>query len=264
MKSTISFSLAALVLLVPNQPVQGAADTEEEKIIRLVQDSQRAGWEKHDYNKYMAIWADDARMVVGRSEKPGDWDFSYNRTQIASTRRLLFSGSPVKGFKMEFAKAQASVEGDKATLRYQTTMRRTEGVEIVNEIFHLRKKGGNWKVTENRVWPIEIRYGETIIRYDPQGWNDLDARVKKQQDASDLLNVFGALMDAFRFPEAHATAKKLSEQEKEQVSSWVVRGYAALFAGDADDSLASFRQALKLDPNAPLPDYARAALEKKK
>jgi hypothetical protein len=61
LSTLILFSLASVVV---------AADKDDAaSVARLVQETQRAGFERHDFDKYMTLWADDAKIIVARSEK---------------------------------------------------------------------------------------------------------------------------------------------------------------------------------------------------
>jgi tetratricopeptide (TPR) repeat protein len=262
------FSVAFTILLLPvalslsGVGLTEAAD-EAEAISRLVQESQRAGFERHDFDKYMAIWSDDAKIILGRSEKPDAHDTTYTRAQIAATRRTRFRADASKDFKLTFANVRPEIDGDQATLKYRSTYRTAEIVETLDEVFRLRKKDGNWKVFENRAWPVETHYGDKVTRYNAETWKALDTEVKKQEERSDLARQVGALFDAWRFKDAHALARKWTEQMKDEPNAWLFRGSAAMIAGDATDALASFDKALALDPNAEVPDYVRAAKKNK-
>lgn len=240
--------------------VAAEADEEAAAVARLVQESQRAGFERHDFDKYLTLWADDAKVIVGRSEKPGAHDTTISRAQIEATRRVLFRAEPPKEVKLTFANVRPEIDGDQATVRYRSTLRTKETEETVDEIFRLRKKDGRWKAFENRAWPVEARYGDKTTKYNAETWQALDAEVKRQE--KDLAKRVPALLDAWRFAEAHATAKKWTEQAKDELDAWFYRGITAMAAGEAADGLASFDKVLAIDPKYPVPDYARVAKKK--
>jgi tetratricopeptide (TPR) repeat protein len=238
---------------------QAADKAEAERITGLVQEAQRAGFAKHDFKQYMTMWADDAKIIVGRFDKPDANDTTYNRTQIEATRGTLFRASAAKDASLSFTNIRPEVDGDQATLKYRSTYRIGDTVETFEEVFRLRRKDGAWTAFENRAWPVETRYGDTVTRYSPETWKALDAEVKKQQERGDIAAQVSALFDAWRFKDAHALARKWTEQAENELTAWLFRGGAAMSAGDAEDALASFNKALTIDPKAQVPEYVHAA-----
>lgn len=74
--------LATLAALLMASPSVTAEDSDRETIQKLVQDSQRAGHIKHDLDKYMSMWTDDAKIIIGRSEKAGPYDVTIPRKEF--------------------------------------------------------------------------------------------------------------------------------------------------------------------------------------
>jgi hypothetical protein len=249
-----------IVLSLPWLVVAAADQDEAAAVARLVQETQRAGFERHDFDKYMTLWADDAKIIVARGEKPGRHDLTLSRAQIEATRRVLFRADPPKDVKMTFANVRPEVDGDSATVRYRTTIGIKDYVETVAEVFRLRKKDGHWQAVENRAWPIETRNGDETTRYNAETWQRLDGEVAKHENEPPKL--LPALMDAWRFIDAHAAAKKWTGQDKDKPEAWLWRGLGGMAAGDATDAMTSFDKALALDPKSVVPDYVRAAKKK--
>jgi hypothetical protein len=253
-------TFSTLIVLSLASHVVAVDKDEAAAVARLVQETQRAGFERHEFDKYMTLWADDAKIIVARSEKPGRHDMTLSRAQIEATRRVMFRADPPKDSKMTFANVRPEVDGDSATVRYRSTIGSKEYVETVDEVFRLRKKDGRWQAFENRAWPIETRNGDETTKYNAETWQRLDAEAAKhEKDPSKLLP---ALMDAWRFPDAHAAAKKWTGQEKDKSEAWLWRGLSGMAAGDATDALNSFDKVLALDPKAVVPDYLHAAKKK--
>ncbi len=72
----------------------------------------------------------------------------------------------------------------------------------------------------------------------------------------DLVPPYGlveSLLDAFRLQEAHEVARRLTESPAATAADWALRGSTSQRASDADDAIASFKRALELDGNAPVP-----------
>ena len=257
MKPKITCSAVLLFCLLFAQVLH--AD-EEADITKLVQDSQRAGFERHDISGYLSIWSKDARIVGGRSERPGRYETVLKRDQIEATRTLRFKAKAPENVKLDFINVTAKVDGDTAVLRYQAKYSRaSEHSESVHEIYRLRKTNDGWKVYENRYWPVEIRLHDHVVKYNDKAWRRLDAEVTRQAAAGDFAAHINALFDAFRFSEAYSVCKKEAVNIPDDADVWIFRGHAAMLTGHAKDSLASFRKSRELDAKAPIPRWVRAA-----
>ncbi len=236
-----------------------ASEVDEAATIKkFVLDAQQAGFVRHDLETYLAQWADDARIVGARGEAPGKHELTLVRKQIDATRRLRFRGKP-EIRSMSFASPRVTVEGDEAILRVLHTVEFEGGFESVSEIYRLRRTANGWKVYENRWWPVRAKYGERKFDFNEGTWKELDARVEECRRKGDLRELLRALFDAFRFAEAHETARKLTGGADVEALDWVMRGQAAVLAGDGKDAAQAFQKALELDPRAPVPSYARPA-----
>ena len=242
-------------------PAKG--DDEGPKLATMIQESQKAGFEKHDLKEYLAIWSDDAKLIEGRSEKPDKYDTALTRAQIEATRKLLFAVPPPKGIKMEFENVKTEVKGDEATVRYRTTLREPKQSMTVDEVFRLRRKDGKWKVFENRSWPVEYRGSDFIETFEAGTWKALDEQASRAAAAGDLGGQLTPLIKGMRFAEAHALAKKWTEKEGKFTQPWLARGQAAMQVGDVADAVASFKKALEIDPKVNLSEYARLAAKEK-
>lgn len=236
-----------------------AKDEEAKEIARLVQESQRSGRERGDGVGFMAIWSHDAKLIAARSEKPGQFDSEITYSQLEALSRLKCGvGLPVpKDVKYEFTNVNVDISGDKAVLRYRSLLKQNGGTASTDEIYRLRKIDGKWKAYENRFWPAELRSADMTTEYNAATWEKLDAEVEKQKQNKNVLQQTIALLDAWRFPEAHMAAKKLTQEKKEDAVAWVVRGHAALTIADAKDALESFKRALQIDPKADVPPFIR-------
>jgi len=237
-----------------------AGDKEDEEgtaIIKMVQESQRAGRERGDVAGYMAIWTADAKIILARSEKPGKFDTVMTRPQFEALARLLYRGPRPKGVEMEFANERVHVSGDKAVMRYRTILKQGGGVATADEIFRLRKTNGKWAVFENRYWPVERRWAGETTEYSAATWKRLDADVERHRQNGDLFRQTFALLDACRPGEAHAVAKKLTQQWQDNALAWLLRGHAAISVADVEDALTSFHRALEIDEEADVPAYIR-------
>jgi hypothetical protein len=252
--------LALLLLVVAflALPLLALGGDEAAAVRKAVLDPQEAGWGRHDFKAYMSQWADGARMIVGRGEHAGKHDTVFDRKQIEATRRLLMHGKVPADQKLAFADVKVKVRGDQAELRVRTTMSFGGGYETVGELYQLRKTAAGWKVYLNRGWFLKTKHGDQVTVFDADTWKKLD------EDADTLVQAdrrgeraAQALLAARRFQEAHALLKKVTAGKDAAAADWLLRGNAALGVGHADDALAAFRNALRLDEGAPVPPFAR-------
>ena len=233
-------------------------DPEGLKLAKMIQDSQQEGFGKHDLKKYLSIWSDDAKLIEGRTAKPDKYDTVLTLAQLEATRKLRFAVPAPKGITMEFKDVHTEVKGDEATVRYRATIRFTGGSETADEVFRLRRKDGEWKVYENRSWPVERRGSDFIEMFEEGTWKVLDDQAAR---AATLGEQVAALNHARRFAEAHARAKEWTAKESKNADAWVTRGQLAMEVGDVADAKASFRKALAVEARVNLPAYARKAAE---
>jgi tetratricopeptide (TPR) repeat protein len=249
------------ISVAPSSPAPAQNGAEGAELAKIVQASQQAGYEKHDLPAYLSIWADDARSISGRTEKPDKYDTVLTRAQVEAIARLRFAVPPPKGAKVEFKDVQTEVKRDEVTVRYRVSIRQPRRRETSDEIFRLQKKDGKWKVVEHRSWPVEYQGSDYILTYEATTWKAYDDRVGQVATLGEKL---AALIDGKRHAEAHAAAKEWTKEAAgKAANTWFTRGLTAMSAGDAADARASFKKALELDPEINMPEYARAAGKEK-
>ena len=231
-------------------------EAELQAIAEMVQASQRAGFVKHDFEKYIAPWADGSKMVLARGEKPGKHDNVMPVEKLRPVRKLRMSVPRGSGFLLNYFDEKFVREGDSVTLRWTARSSFRGGHEATSELYVLQKLDGAWKIVENRAWITNAKYGDRRQQFDEAGWGKLDAAVEVARKAGDAFELAQALFEAYRFKEAHTAAviasKKAAADDPEP---WLIRGHSAILIGDADDGLGAFKKALKADPDAPVPDY---------
>lgn len=255
---------AILFFSFQGMPGPAAQQKEEAALAELVQQSQKAGQEKHDLAKWLAPWARDAKIIGGRSEKPGMYDVVLTWPQIKAHAEIRYSGSPSKKVSMTFENVQVQIQDDKAVLRYRAVVKTPDSTTRADEIYLLRKTQTGWEIYENRWWPVHEIYKGKEIQFDAKTWQKLDAEVDQKRKNKDLLGEALALIEAYRFTEAYTVSKELTKQRPQEAIAWLLRGFAAFESGHAPDALTSFQQTLVLDPTAEVPDYVRKALKVKK
>lgn len=229
-------------------------------LAKMIQESQQAGFERHDLETFLSIWTDDARWIHGRTEKADKNDTVLTRAQMEATARLRFAVPAPKGVKVAFKDVQTEVKGDDATVRYRVTISQPGRAETTDDVFRLRRKDGKWKIYEHRSWPVEFHGSDYILTFEATTWKAYDDQADR---VATLGEKVGALLQGRRYAEAHAAAKEWTKTAGKFADPWVSRGLAAMAAGDAADAKASFKQALDLDPDANMPEYARAAAKEK-
>ncbi len=247
---------AVLLLLVAASPSVVLAD-EAEEIKKFVLDAQRAGIEGSDLAHYMSQWADDGRIVMGRSAKRGTYDLTLNRLQIENWGKLRLGDSWAPLKKLEHKNPKVEISGDEAALSVVTVVRVGQSMSETGETFLLRRTPDGWRVVENRCWLVrdEIDGEETV--YSDEYWNALDNYIEQVRPTGNLRDLARSLFHATRIVESYATARELTQNERATAEDWCLRGYGARYLGNIEDAAKSWRKALELDPNARVPSYIR-------
>jgi WD40 repeat protein/tetratricopeptide (TPR) repeat protein len=233
---------------------------EQEAIKHLVFSAVQAGWLRGDLAEYLAVWTEDGREVVARGEKPGPQDWTLTKSMLVETRRLQFH-PPRDPIKLIYENAQVDVAENRAVLRSRLVVQWGDRYWIYDSVTRLRRTGQQWQVYEGRGWLVKRKDGDRVQVYDQPGLEKMDAAIEALRQKGDLAKLADALAEARRPAEAYQVARQLTENAKATATDWVLRGWTAVEAGAAKDALASFRKALALDPKAPVPPYARTALQ---
>jgi hypothetical protein len=228
---------------------------EREAVLRLVDEGQRAGWERHDLEGYMAQWASEARLVAGRAPEPGPHDWSLQREAIRATRQVRFAEPLPVGRSMNVELVAFTLEGDGALLQTRTTLRQPGYVEAVGEHYRLHRSEAGWRVVENRWWPLETIAGAERIVYDEAYWQAADAEVEAARAAGEPGALVDALTRAYRFPEALEAMRAWTAEPDAPAALWLVRARLALLVGEVSDGREAWERARQLDPTVPAPPF---------
>jgi hypothetical protein len=241
---------------------------EEAAIIQLVQESQRLGIAGQDLAAFMRIWAEDARLVLGRSAKPGPYDevIPIDRVEAYWNKRGPDQRSKVE---LSFARETARITGRRAEVTWDTTIRETHNatkrvaVRVERERWLLRRTDEGWRVYENRVWPVSLQRGaEPLIVYDDAKWAALDRAVDTAKKAGGSDALLTALYAANRFGEGHDAAVKATTGSHVTAVDWFWRAAFAMNLYFIDDAKKSFAHQLELDESAEIPGWARRAMKR--
>ncbi|HLA83878.1 MAG TPA: nuclear transport factor 2 family protein [Thermoguttaceae bacterium] len=257
--AAILFMPLTLVASEDSRPDPPKLDGEAKAIADFVLNSQVAGIRDRDVATYMSIWSDDAVFMVGRGEKPGLYDIAWTRAQVEESGRVKSAAGPDKDVKLTHDDVRVELSGDRAVLTCKTRFTTDGFLRVSREIFRLRKTNEGWRVHENRLWPLYYQRRGKTTTYTPEKWKELDADVARCQDGEYLWALLAALAEAWRFKETYAQAKEITEENEDQPAAWLWRAHTAEALGHIQDSLASYRRALALDPKSQVPDYVKAA-----
>ena len=224
----------------------------------MVMNAQRAGVERHDLGFYMDQWTDDAEMVLGRGSHTTRYDRNFTRGQIETVAEQRFHGSVPAGRKLKFTEVSVTPVGEEVHLEWTATLHESDGFEAVREVYKLRLQGGKWKVHHNRFWPLRTQIGTDQYEFGIIEWQRRDREVFDQRRKGDVRLLVVALIEAYRFREAHEIASKATEGKEASALLWVMRGIAAVQAGEVQDAYTAFRMAVGRDPRVGLPAYKAA------
>jgi len=241
-------------LLLALSLLQGVQD-EAEQIRKSVLAAQEAGLLKHDFKTYMAMWADDAQIIVCRSERQGKFDVVLERKEIEATRRITLNPDVKPSFTLTHSDVSVKVTGDEAVMYVTSKSVFESGHEIFRERYRLRRTDQGWKAYENRAWVIELKLPGLLTRYTPKVWADADKRVAEKRSEGDLEGELQALGWAYRLREAYDLARRITDAELSTAKDWVRRASTAMIVGEVDDARASFKRALGMDSEVRLPPY---------
>ena len=230
---------------------------EIDTIKKLVFDSQRDGFEKHDMEAYLAPLAKDVRIVTGRSATPNQYDLTLDRRQIEARARMTFHGKPTHNAVQSYEVVRAEIKGDEAVFETVTTRTSPAGSSRTGEIFRLRKTASGWKIYLNRCWWIEATYGDRTVAFNTDYWEKADRRVVEARESGDLQLMINALAAAIRYREAYEISKKLAQRDGASAQEWTAVGQFAMLLGDETGAKHAFDKALTLDQEALVPSYFR-------
>ena len=220
--------------------------------------AQKAGIERHDLGFYMNQWATDAEMVLGRGPHSTRYDRVFTSGQIEMTQEQRFHGRVPAGRTIEFSDISTQAVGEETHLEWTATLREADGFESVREVYKLRRQEGKWKVYHNRFWPLRTRIGTDVYDFGVIEWQRRDREVFDQRRKGDVRLLVVALIEAYRFREAHEIATKATADTNASALLWVMRGIAAIQSGEVQDAYTAFRSAVAQNPKVGLPAYKAA------
>lgn len=219
---------------------------------------QRAGWEEGEIDHYLEQWHPEAVLILARAEEPGPYDQVIEMEQLAPTRRLRMTDVDT-GVTLSFSDIRVRINGQRAVVSWRAVTAGPDAVfrELMRERYRLEKHGGQWKVVENRAWFLGLEENGEKTLFSDEEWSRRDAAARAAKQSGDARAMRAALLDAYRFPEAHAAAVDATGLADADAGDWAWRGFLAVIASDASDAARSFIRARELNPEIGLPPYAR-------
>jgi hypothetical protein len=250
----------------PNATSDAARPAAAAALIATLQAAQRAGFERHDLDAYLRIWAPDATLTAARAEAPSPHDRVLDRAAIEATRRELYFAPAPADASLRWRDVVVAVVGHRARVSW-LAVSVAEGEETtVEERYVLRRDGAGapWRVEHNRFWPRATvdADGQRKV-YDAGTWAALDHAAAARRCAGGPCP--DALIAAWRFAEAHkaarawTTALGAGAKGEDAARRWLWRGITAVYAGQVADAAPSFRNALAADPAVVLPPWRSGA-----
>ncbi len=264
----LGFGLAMLVACGrPLDFESGAVTDDIRSTIISLQVSQMSGIERHDLAAYLAVFAEEATLTVGRGAVPGPFDRTLTQLEIVATRTERFDSPPQGEVRLRHRAVEVERESGRLIVRWVAERTSQDGVDSVREVFVLRParpvEGHGWRVVHNRLWPLwQQDAGQPVVRYDAATWALLDAGAARR--GCDGGPCPAALLAAWRFVEAHEAAIRLTTQlprgakGEAAAALWAMRGLCAVFCGRVGDAQPSFSRALVADAAVELPPWRSA------
>lgn len=230
--------------------------TEFDAIKLMVYQAHKDGWVDHRYDDYLSIFSDDVSVTTGRGPEANQYDVTSDRATYEAIIALKYHGPPPGGeHYIAHQTIDGAVDGDRAWLQAEYMYYFPDGFAIDGAKLQLKKINGSWKVDKSREWPIIKRINDRLVRYDEQAWNDFDERVRQARSQNKLRSEVQALRDGYRFVEAMEAIRKVTELPDVEAKDWLIRAEIAFWASAPEEVIPSYRTALKIDPNASVPDY---------
>lgn len=241
----------------------GEPPTPEEMkgIVAAVQQSQKAGFEKHDLKTYMATWADTATFVGGRSDKPNKYDISLNRDQIEATRKVLFRGPSTDKVQMRFSEERSEYKDDTVIIRWTVELTFPRAKQRTGERYEMIRSDDGWKISTNRSWIIEYQPtdspGLPLMKFDKAKWDLADRTVEQTiaDPTATAIDRLYAYWDAARHLDVYNIACQELERDADNSDLWYWRGISAFQLGKVEDTRKSFERARALNPELQIPYF---------
>ncbi|MDE0866981.1 MAG: DUF1559 domain-containing protein, partial [Rubripirellula sp.] len=170
----------------------------------------------HDLDAWRKQWAEDARIVRGRDEKPGPYDVVRTLEQEIAFQELESRTPPPMADRLVRDVFHIEIKDNRAEVRQEIvsggirpgTEGQHPGFDRRGYLLELTKLASGWAITAQREWGIESKNGlqaaleSQITHYDETLWAKRDNKVTEVRKSNDSKSLRKALFQAARFHEA--------------------------------------------------------------
>ncbi len=247
------------------------SDGDDRKVLKQLERWIRTGHEamyvEGDAETYWALYAKDGRVINARSQQPDVYDYVVPATRARAFIKLrdkLGKAPPLDRYEQGYRNVTRSLAGDRALLQWDvhTSWKQDDGLHkaAFTERYTVARSGrkARWRISEKRTWTLSTtrpaRENEVAaypkgvhLNYDAAFWTQLDARVERARAAAPGANLFWALFEAGRHPEAHQLAKTFTTAANPSGEAYFLLAMAAARLSHGEETKASFAKARALD-----------------
>jgi len=212
----------------------------------------------HDLDAWRQQWAEDARIVRGRAEKPGPYDVVRTLEQEIGFQELESRTPPPMGDRIVRDAIQIEINDDLAVVRQEIVSAGVrpgpkgsslQSFDRRGYLLNLTKVPSGWAITERRSWPIQSHIGNKITEYNEKLWADQDASVTEARKSSDPGSLQKALVNAGRFKEAFQI--KREESLSKDAKYWAQQLYLARELEDVQSFQDAVNRLVEINPAVP-------------
>lgn len=226
-----------------------------EQLKQIALNSQIAGYVGGNVDDYINPWSTKGAAFFQRKEEDKRYAHKFDRNQLESSRRILFSPGGILADSLEHTHAECVIEGEKGTLKVEAVYTSKGTTQIFSETYDFVQAPRGWEIVRKRSWPIRMKEGGLETTYNRSVLMRLDTAVTLAQKEKNSLLQADALEAAFRYNEAYTQrAKYTQEKTNATASEWIQLGYTSLSAGHISSAMRCFENARDLDADILLPE----------
>lgn len=246
-------------------------ERDERKVLKELRSwvlgAQEAVYKDGDHQTYWKIYGAEAQVVHARREQPHPYDFvvpAKRTVAFHAVRDGVGKVSPAKGYEQRIENVSEKMDGDKAVLSWEVhaSWKGSQGTTkaVFGERYTLLRseEKERWRVSEKRSWTQSMvrpaRENERAahpngveIVFDDAYYARLDANVDRARLTGGA-NLFWALIDASRTPEAYQLAKTFVAAKGATGQAFYLLGAAAERLHYGEETKAAYAKARALDP----------------
>jgi hypothetical protein len=223
----------------------------EDAVTRDLKGGERAGYEDHDVDRFLARFAPEAQWVQGRRAAADAYDVRLGMKVARRWLRIERAGPPEQR-RLEFVEVSAALDADPPTVTLVESLAGLGMRQLVKVRFTLKKSPKGWQIVERRQWPVEDRSGPIPVLYNDAYWLEADA-VLDNPGTDTAAERLDALLSAHRFAELFDLAGWLIRQPNAPMRAWTERARAAWRLGKVDVARAAAKaaRAQRANPGVP-------------